>query len=138
MITQHLLYLKVNEITLISSLQVSKIKNGKYNTLDILYQLEDGSYLNIEMQQKYNPKKDKSHFQQYGHKMGAMQLLKGEDYCKDTKQCFQVLFINALDKEDLCLVRCAKVYKDNGEDDQDYVILFYIYLPDIKEKLKYK
>ena len=72
MITQHLLYLKVNDITLISSLQVSKIKNGKYNALDILYQLEDGSYLNIEMQQQYNPKKDKSHFQQYGHKMGAM------------------------------------------------------------------
>ncbi len=137
-ITQHLLYLKVNEITLISSLQVPEIKDGKYNTLDILYQLEDGSYLNIEMQQKYNPKKDKSRFQQYGHKMVTMQLLKGDDYCKDTKQCYQVLFINALDKEDPCLVRCAKVYKDNGEDDQDYVIRYYVYLPYIKEVLKYK
>ena len=120
-ITKHLLHHEVKDVTLISSLQVPEIENGKYNTLDILYELENGSYLNIEMQQKYDPKSDKSRFQQYGHKMVAMQLHKGEDYFKDTKQCFQVLFINALDK-----------------NDHDYVIRFYIYLPYIKEVLKHK
>ena len=137
-ITKHLLHHEVKDVTLISSLQVPEIENGKYNTLDILYELENGSYLNIEMQQKYDPKSDKSRFQQYGYKMVAMQLHKGEDYFEDTKQCFQVLFINTLDKDDPCLTQCAKVYKDNGEDDHDYVIRFYIYLPYIKEVLKYK
>ena len=136
--TRQILNKAMNEITLLSALQVPEIKDGKYYTLDILYQLEDGSYLNIEMQQKYDPKSDKSRFQQYGHKMVAMQLHKGEDYFEDTKQCFQVLFINALDKDDPCLIQCAKVYKDNGEDDQDYVIRFYVYLSYIKETLKYK
>ena len=137
-ITKHLLHHEVKDITLISSLQVPEIENGKYNTLDILYELEEGSYLNIEMQQKYDPKSDKSRFQQYGHKLVAMQLHKGEDYFENTKQCFQVLFINALDKDDPCLIQCAKVYKDNGEDDHDYVIRFYVYLPYIKEVLKHK
>lgn len=41
-----------------------EIKEGKYPTLDILYQLENGSYLNIEMQQNDNSKTDKPQFQQ--------------------------------------------------------------------------
>mgnify|MGYP004458252215 FL=1 len=62
--TRPILDKAVNEITLLSALQVPEIKEGKYPTLDILYQLENGSYLNVEMQQNDNPKKDKPRFQQ--------------------------------------------------------------------------
>ena len=62
--TRPILNKAVNEITLLSALQVPEIKEGKYPTLDILYQLENGSYLNVEMQQNDNPKKDKPRFQQ--------------------------------------------------------------------------
>lgn len=62
--TRPILNKAVNEITLLSTLQVPEIKEDKYPTLDILYQLENGSYLNVEMQQNDNPKKDKPRFQQ--------------------------------------------------------------------------
>ena len=67
--TKHVLNKANHEMTLLSDLQVPDIKDGKYYTLDILYQLENVSYLNIEMQLNYDPKKDKPCFQQYGHTM---------------------------------------------------------------------
>ena len=137
-ITKHVLNKAMNEITLLSALQVPEIKDGKYYTLDILYQLEDGSYLNIEMQQNYNPKKDKPRFQQYGHTMASGHIRKGGDYQKDVRPCYQIILVNKLDKKHPKLIQCAKTYVDKDEDDQDCLIRYYIQLPYIKEILKYK
>ena len=114
--TRPILDKAVNEITLLSALQVPEIKEGKYPTLDILYQLENGSYLNVEMQQNDNPKKDKPRFQQQGHTMASGHLRKGGDYQKDVRPCYQIILVNKLDKKHPRLIQCAKTYVDKDNE----------------------
>ena len=71
--------------------------------LDIRAQLDNGDYVNIEMQSSAFSKNQYQRFQIYGASLLSRQEKTGDDYKEKIRHVYQIIFIDGIDKNNLKL-----------------------------------
>ena len=141
MIIESVTDLNCKEITVINPDLIPDHINDKDMILDIKAITTDGHQIDIEMQNSNLTKEQYQHFQIYGAEMLSSQEKIGDDY-KNADSVYQIIFIDDVDKDNLCLMDTYMSRNDFGYIERyNLITRIYIYLPYIniiKDKMNFR
>ena len=140
MIIESLTDLNCKEINVTNPDLIPDHINDKDMILDIKAITSDGQNIDIEMQNSNLTQQQYQRFQIYGAEMLSSQGKVGDDY-KDADPVFQIIFIDDVDKDNLCLMDTYMSRNDFGYIERyNLITRIYIYLPYIniiKDKMNF-
>ena len=98
--------------------------------LDIRAQLDNGDYVNIEMQSSAFSKNQYQRFQIYGASLLSRQEKTGDDYKEKIRHVYQIIFIDGIDKNNLKLYDKYESRNEEGKVEQyNLITRVYVQMP---------
>ena len=129
MIIESVTDLNCKEITVTNPDLIPDHINDKDMILDIKAITTDGQQIDIEMQNSNLTQQQYQRFQIYGAEMLSSQEKIGDDY-KNADSVYQIIFIDNVDKDNLCLMDTYMSRNDFGYIERyNLITRIYIYLP---------
>ena len=137
LVIEKFLHLQCIKIKVLNPQLSLYIRDDKSMTVDILAELQDGSLVNIEMQQAVSIA-DFIRFEHYGFELVVNQSKRGKDY-SETNPVYQLIFLNDYDPR---IHKLSSTYVRLEEDQLPYLgtnlYSTFVFIPYINDILKQK